>query len=172
MIDKYKLLEALRYSNKWQWNKPCPEWVFKKIEAMEDVIYEDAIDRYEALAILDPLSVEYKEMRALPPVQPKIPTAQPEVRTQMPSADCISRQEVNRLIDEILENDNLQASPAVWYCLHRLKGLASAQPETAKRIVGKSKGGVTLWYECDMCNEPVDAQDNFCPRCGRRLTDE
>jgi hypothetical protein len=48
---------------------------------------------------------------------------------------------------------------------------ALSQPETAKRIIGKSRGGITLWYQCEMCNEPVDAQDNFCRRCGRRLTD-
>ena len=48
---------------------------------------------------------------------------------------------------------------------------ASTQPETAKRIVGKSRGGMTLWYQCNICNEPVDAQDNFCRGCGRRLTD-
>lgn len=47
-----------------------------------------------------------------------------------------------------------------------------AQPETAKRIVGKSKDGMTLWYQCDMCNEPVHEKDEFCPGCGRRLTDE
>ena len=47
--------------------------------------------------------------------------------------------------------------------------LPSAQPETAKRIVGKSRDGMTLWYQCDMCNEPVDAQDNYCRGCGRRL---
>ena len=47
----------------------------------------------------------------------------------------------------------------------------SAQPEKAKRIVGKSRDGMTLWYQCDMCNEPVDAQDNFCCGCGRRLID-
>ena len=53
----------------------------------------------------------------------------------------------------------------------RLLSLPSAHPETAKRIVGKSRNGMTLWYQCDMCNEPVDAQDNFCRGCGRRLTD-
>lgn len=52
-----------------------------------------------------------------------------------------------------------------------IEELPSAQPETAKRIVGKSRDGMTLWYQCDMCNEPVDAQDNFCRGCGRRLTD-
>lgn len=53
-----------------------------------------------------------------------------------------------------------------------IESLPSAQPETAKRIVGKSKDGMTLWYQCDMCNEPVDEQDNYCRGCGRRLTDE
>lgn len=53
-----------------------------------------------------------------------------------------------------------------------LRALPSAQPETAKRIVGKSRDGMTLWYQCDTCNEPVDAQDNFCRGCGRRLIDE
>ena len=55
------------------------------------------------------------------------------------------------------------------YCLCTLP---SAQPETAKRIVGKSRDGMTLWYQCDMCNEPVDVQDNYCRGCGRRLIDE
>ena len=50
-------------------------------------------------------------------------------------------------------------------------GQRNAQPETAKRIVGKTRDGMTLWYQCDMCNEPVDAQDSFCRGCGRRLTD-
>ena len=53
-----------------------------------------------------------------------------------------------------------------------IKALPSVQPETAKRIVGKSRGGMTLWYQCDMCNEPVDEHDNFCRGCGRRLIDE
>lgn len=50
--------------------------------------------------------------------------------------------------------------------------MPSVQPETAKRIVGKSRNGMTLWYQCDTCNEPVDAQDNYCRGCGRRLIDE
>lgn len=53
----------------------------------------------------------------------------------------------------------------------QLKQLPSAQPETAKRIVGKSRDGMTLWYQCDMCNEPVDEQDNYCRGCGRMLID-
>jgi hypothetical protein len=59
----------------------------------------------------------------------------------------------------------------VYPVASNIHALPSAQPETAKRIVGKSKDGMTLWYQCDMCNEPVDAQDDFCRGCGRRLTD-
>ena len=58
--------------------------------------------------------------------------------------------------------------PAIY---EKIKSLPSAQPETAKRIVAKSRDGMTLWYQCDTCNEPVDAQDNFCRGCGRRLID-
>ena len=56
--------------------------------------------------------------------------------------------------------------------IEHLEQMPSAQPETAKRIVGKSRDGMTLWYQCDMCNEPVDVQDSFCRGCGRRLIDE
>ena len=52
-----------------------------------------------------------------------------------------------------------------------IKALPTVQPKTAKRIVGKSRDGMTLWYQCDMCNEPVDKQDNYCRGCGRRLID-
>lgn len=43
--------------------------------------------------------------------------------------DLISRQAVDKIIDDLLENDNLQASPSVWHGLHVIKQLPSAQPE-------------------------------------------
>ena len=46
---------------------------------------------------------------------------------------------------------------------------ALEKQETAKIVVGKSRGGVTLWHECSKCGEPVDAKDMFCRRCGRKL---
>ena len=55
--------------------------------------------------------------------------------------------------------------------LKGIKEQPTVQPEPAKRIVGKSRDGMTLWYQCDMCNEPVDEQDNYCRGCGRRLID-
>ena len=52
--------------------------------------------------------------------------------------------------------------------------LPPAEPkrETATVSVGKSKGGVTMWYECVACGEPVDQGDTFCSGCGRRLIHE
>jgi len=52
-----------------------------------------------------------------------------------------------------------------------IEKLPFAQPETAKRIVGKSKDGMTFWYQCNICHEPVDEKDAFCRGCGRRFTD-
>lgn len=67
-------------------------------------------------------------------------------------------------------DDTLYVPYIDWYSY--LSNLPSAQPETAKRIVGKSRDGMTLWYQCDTCNEPVDVQDIYCRGCGRRLIDE
>ena len=44
------------------------------------------------------------------------------------SNDLIDRQAVDKIIDALLENDNLQASPSVWHGLHMIKQLPSAQP--------------------------------------------
>lgn len=87
-------------------------------------------------------------------------------------SDLISRQAAIDALDEIESEvaDGYGYQYEKWrkyFC-----GLPSAQPETAKRIVGKSRDGMTLWYQCDMCNEPVDVQDSFCRGCGRRLIDE
>ena len=87
------------------------------------------------------------------------------------SSDLINRQAV---IDTSLEffveflggafHENAQKE-----LMARIQRLPSAQPETAKRIVGKSRDGMTMWYQCDMCNEPVDEKDTFCSGCGRRF---
>ena len=85
------------------------------------------------------------------------------------NSDTIYRQQA---IDEITEygfGDTIYMSVAELK--RRIEQLPSAQPETAKRIVGKSREGMTLWYQCDRCNEPVDVQDNFCRGCGRRLVE-
>lgn len=63
--------------------------------------------------------------------------------------------------DEIAERNQWRRD------VNAIKELPSAEPETARRIVGKSRDGMTMWYQCDMCNEPVDIQDTYCSGCGR-----
>lgn len=100
--------------------------------------------------------------------------------------DCISRQAAidailavtgNSSVRELYEHVQEHELSDMWSggvnaAIDIIIAVPSAQSETAKRIVGKSRNGMTLWYQCDMCNEPVDAQDNFCRGCGRRLIDE
>jgi hypothetical protein len=98
------------------------------------------------------------------------PEKRTEERTETHACDCISRQAAIEAIKTWGLIDGLAEGQAIEILADEEK-LPSAQPETAKRIVGKSKDGMTLWYQCDMCNEPVDAQDNYCCGCGRKLTD-
>ncbi len=102
-----------------------------------------------------------------------LPTAQPaQLGTNLAEVgtDLISRQAAIDAVKRLSlgETDTTRLAMRIGDYLERLP---SAQPETAKRIVGKSRDGMTLWYQCDTCNEPVDAQDNYCRGCGRRLTD-
>ena len=85
--------------------------------------------------------------------------------------DLISRQAAIDALDKRFDSIPMEQTTEILLLRKDLRNLPSAQPETAKRIVGKSRNGMTLWYQCDMCNEPVDAQDDFCRGCGRRLTD-
>ena len=56
----------------------------------------------------------------------------------------------------------------------QLENLPSIQPkrETTALKIGRSMKGVTMWYECDACGEPVDQEDAFCRRCGRGIIHE
>ena len=87
--------------------------------------------------------------------------------------DCISRQAAIDTIEDFPHGDvwNVESMEEM---VDRIKLLPSAQPkrETATVSVGKSKGGVTMWYECAACGELVDQGDTFCSGCGRRLIHE
>ena len=88
------------------------------------------------------------------------------------ATDCISRQAAIDICTNAIDLWHGQLGEGALVAVQgRIKALPPVQPETAKRIVGKSRDGMTLWYQCDMCNEPVNAQDDFCRGCGRRLTD-
>ena len=56
--------------------------------------------------------------------------------------------------------------------LYEIRFMRLAQPETATVTIGRTKGGVTMWYECGACGEPIDICDCYCRKCGRRLIHE
>ena len=43
-----------------------------------------------------------------------------------------------------------------------------AERETTTITIGRTKGSVTMWYECDACGEPIDQNDCYCRKCGRK----
>ena len=86
--------------------------------------------------------------------------------------DLISRRAA---IDELVKmlSDCFYADEEVLDAVKTtLKELPPAQPETATVTIGRTKGSVTMWYECDACGEPVDQNDNYCRNCGRKLKHE
>ena len=73
-----------------------------------------------------------------------------------------------KVIFGVLHDDWFSWTPEVVEAFNMAISALEKQ-ETAKIVVGKSKGGVTLWHECGKCGEPIDAKDIFCRRCGRKL---
>ena len=115
-----------------------------------------------------------KKIEELLPAQPEIEERKEESAQNVPKEDLISRKAAIdgvKTLHEVAWKNWHEPTLSSNTVIDMIKDLPPAQPETAKRIVGKSRNGMTLWYQCDMCNEPVDAQNNFCSGCGRRLTD-
>ena len=75
---------------------------------------------------------------------------------------------------KIVQNRCKRYTTACVLAVTEIRNLPPIQPkrETATVSVGKSRGGVTMWYECAACGELVDQGDTFCSRCGRRLIHE
>lgn len=86
--------------------------------------------------------------------------------------ELISREAVK----EMMKNHRVDFSTEKDYRTARAcaNAVPPAEPkrETATVSAGISKGGVTMWYECASCGEPVDQGDAFCSGCGRRLIHE
>ena len=86
----------------------------------------------------------------------------------LPSAQPELTDEEKRLIKKLRSYHNGSYAKVI----DKLLAVASAQPETAHKVKGKVKAGVTLWYSCDHCERPVDRYDAYCHCCGRRFVDE
>ena len=86
--------------------------------------------------------------------------------------DLIRRKDaVSRISDLLVLELKYERLPTYNEVYHAINDIPSAQPERTKRIIGKSINGMTMWYQCESCNEPVDEKDLFCRGCGRRFED-
>ena len=117
---------------------------------------------------------EYQRIEALPSAQPEqLGTDLAEVGTEEMKKRTVKGFPIDAdlLMLTVEEKYGFRARDKLYGIIRYMPKyeLPSVQPETAKRIVGKSRCGMTLWYQCYMCNEPVDAQDNYCRGCGRKL---
>lgn len=144
-------------------------------------------DKADCFKLKDKYKKEWLElMNTLPSVQPDVPdTNVGELISRQDAIDALKICDNNedginchkcplrdKRWDGAWQDDETNCYTKLMRDSAKLLELQSVQPETAKRIVGKSRDGMTLWYQCDMCNEPVDVQDNYCRGCGRRLIDE
>ena len=85
--------------------------------------------------------------------------------------DLISRQAAIDAIQKLNIPEDMCVFEIISHIEVEIATLPSAQPERTKRIIGKSINGMTMWYQCESCNEPVDEKDLFCRGCGRRFED-
>ena len=74
--------------------------------------------------------------------------------------------DADALMEKVAEEYGERARDRLYQII---RYMPPAQPETATVTIGRTKGSVTAWYECDACGEPVDQKDNYCRNCGRRL---
>ena len=85
--------------------------------------------------------------------------------------DLISKQDAIDAVLKLTYADGAYGYADAKELVDSLEALPTAQPERTKRIIGKSINGMTMWYQCELCNEPVDEKDLFCRGCGRRFED-
>lgn len=84
-----------------------------------------------------------------------------ELSSTHKALDTISRQAVDKIIDDLFENDNLQASPSVWHGLHMIKQLPSAQqwiPFETREPDAEEKEDHPEWEYVVCGNLPDDGQ--------------
>ena len=96
----------------------------------------------------------------------------------MAYGDNISRQAAIDAFDGVkVDEENcteydIGYNDGIDFAISKLSVLPPAQPETATVTIGRTKGSVTMWYECDACGEPIDQNDCYCRKCGRKLKHE
>lgn len=106
------------------------------------------------------------KIRELPSAQPQLGTNLAEVGTRAVRGYPI---DADALMEKVAEEYGERARDGLYQII---RYMPPAQPETATVTIGRTRGGTTMWYECDACGEPVDQKDCYCRNCGRKLKHE
>ena len=131
----------------------------------EPCMYEDEVHFYKCIQA-PWWGLSERVIKQLTPYQPDAPDTNVGNITNLCAHenDPISRQ---MAIDTIMGQPPEPHYPS-WYAA-QIEKLPAVQPKTTTMTVGRTKGEITMWYECDNCGEPVDQRDNYCWNCGRRF---
>lgn len=112
-------------------------------------------------------------LNRIPPAQPTFDARDTQYNLPI-GTDLISRQAA---LDAL--NHELRCGAVINQCglemaYEVIEGLPPAEPkrETTTLRIGRTRNGVTMWYECEKCGEPVNQEDAFCRRCGRGIIHE
>ena len=116
-----------------------------------------AVDEYEKH--LQKNVVEW--LKEFPPAEPSTNLA--EVGTRAVRGYPI---DADALMEKVAEEYGGRARDTLYRII---RDMPPAQPETTTMTVGRTRGEMTMWYECDNCGEPVDQSDNYCRNCGRKF---
>ncbi len=155
IIDAAPLMERLKAAIAFGNEKGLPtdelEQVLADIEGMEE--YKGDAIECAIKALSEPL--QPWEVLAAQAVLP-----QPELHIDADGTLWITVIDIERVKRVIVDEEKSKFCRQFYM---------DTQPETTTMTVGRSKGGITMWYECDNCGEPVDQRDNYCPNCGRKF---
>ena len=171
-----KILRRIQEPEAWE-----PQINGAAFEALDMAI--EALGRQQAAGSKDLISrssllAKYDEQHEGPPGRARklIEDEPPVLGTNLAEVgtDLISRQALLDKFEPWLKvkdyNDGeLNMLKAILY---EIRFMRSVQPETATITIGRTKGDVTMWYECDACGEPIDICDCYCRKCGRKLKHE
>ena len=97
-----------------------------------------------------------------------------EALEQEPCGDCISRQAVNELVDELAraisdERCCISRGRSTATIMRDIRHLPSvtAQPKMGRWIEHFDQ--IWKWYECDQCHTDWGDSVNYCPNCGSKM---
>ena len=108
-----------------------------------------------------PLCVQQMDRSEVSGMSEKLGTNLAEVGTRAVRGYPI---DADALMEKVAEEYGERARDRLYQII---RYMPPAQPETATVTIGRTKGSVTMWYECDACGEPIDQNDCYCRKCGQ-----